>query len=245
LTGRTSYPVAGIVYEPNGTTLVSGGTVKVTYRGDSLTFTTNSSGQYILDLANLPTGNDYANGISFLVEAWNSTGNYYQSALRTVNTTNGSDEYNITLDSVLDKNIHMLVQKTIWNILLSDSMVAYFTPKVIDQIPTALMKGSGFPYIIVYTPTVSKNQLTLSSSGLIDKTVHIMIETYDKKQINVRQLADAIDTALTTNQTAVTEPTRIWQSRVISENMRSMSLPDEETYPVWVMTQIYEFRWYG
>lgn len=245
MAARTPYPISGTVTSPDGTA-VDGGTVKIVYNGDPLTATTNSSGQYIKDLANLPEGNDYADTVRFLITAYDSTHKYFYTTTKTVDLTAGKLELDIVLEPVKKTNMHMLVQKVVWKLLQADTTLDYWIPSnhIIDQIPPAMMKGAGFPYIIVHTPTITEEPLTLGPSRKVENTIRIKIETYDKKQINIRRIADAIKNTLSTNQ-ATTKATLIYWMRLASESLRSHYLPDEKTYPVWLMTQEFEFRWFG
>ena len=243
MTARTPYPISGRITNNSGTA-VSGATVNVTYRGSPLSVLSNSSGDYTVDLANLPSGIDYANGVSFLVNAYSS--NQFYSSLQTVNVSDGFLQLNIQLLAVTKANMHVLVQKTIWNILNADTMVRYWIPaeNIIDQIPTKLLQGQGFPYIIVHSPTIAEEVLTLGPTRKMQAKINIVVEIYDRKQCNVRQLADAVRNALATNQTTTKGAFLFW-SRLMNESLGHNYVGEEDTYPVWNMRQVYEFRWNG
>lgn len=241
---RVPYPVSGTVTDVLGA-VVSGGTVKVTYHGDEMTFTTNSAGQYIIDLANLPIGNDYAVGGKFLVAAYNSTQNFFKSSVQTVGYT-GSCDLDIVLDPVNRANMHTLVQKLLWNILYTDTTIFYWIPDghLVDQIPSDLMKGVGFPYIIVNSPTIVETVLTLGPSRKSLFVIKTKIDIFDRKPMNIRYIADAITNSLRTNL-ATSRKALVFWSRTSTEELRSTVLPFEDTYPVWTLSQTIEMKWYG
>jgi len=66
---RTPYPIDGVVYDRDGTTLVSGATVIIldVNLNEKISAKTNASGEFLLDLANLTS--DYSNGDKIQVTA--------------------------------------------------------------------------------------------------------------------------------------------------------------------------------
>lgn len=238
---RTPYPVDGIVSSAAGA-VVSGATVVVTYQGDKLTATTNSSGQYLLDLANLPTGNDYANGIRFRIEAY--TSNQYYSTTALVNLNVGETYQDITLSSVSTSNMHTLAQKIVYNILNSDNMVSYFGANLKDQIPPDLERGGGFPYIIINSPTISEERLTLGPARKFKDKVFLAVEIYSKIQKNVREVADAVRSALVSNQDTSRGGGLYWLN-ITRTSLAHTFYAGEETYPIWALTLGLEFMWTG
>jgi len=187
---------------------------------------------------------DYANGASFLVTAYNS--NQFYSTIRTVSVSDGFLQLDIQLLPVNKSNMHTLVQKTIWNILNTDATVKFWIPAVniIDQIPAKLLQGQGFPYIIVHSPTIAEEALTLGPTRKTQIKINIVVEIYDRKQCNLRSLADAVRNAISTNQNTTKGATIFW-SRLMNESLGHSYVGEEDTYPVWNMRQTYEFRWFG
>jgi hypothetical protein len=142
--------------------------------------------------------------------------------------------------------MHVLVQKTIWNILNTDSTVKFYIPaeNIIDQIPAKLLQGQGFPYIIVHSPTIAEDPLTLGTTRKTAVKIDVVVEIYDRKQMNVRSLADAVRNAISSNQNTTKGATIFW-SRIMNESLGHAYVGEESTYPVWTMRQVYEFRWFG
>lgn len=95
------YPLSGLVYDTNGTSLALG--AKVTCRNvtkdewlpEVTTVITDLSGEYVIDLANLPT--DYENGDKIQIVAFDSTGLKSIDFRHTVNTVVGAYENNAVL----------------------------------------------------------------------------------------------------------------------------------------------------
>lgn len=97
----TPYPISGHVYGRNGSTAVSGATVtlyNVTQGkwlpGDSVA-TTNSSGEYSIDPANIVGG--YENSDAIQIIAWNSELTYSMNYRHTIDTDTGSLEKDLVL----------------------------------------------------------------------------------------------------------------------------------------------------
>jgi len=109
MAGETPYTIAGTVYDTDGTTAVASATVRVydwtqAYPEAVIETTTNSTGQYLVDLANLTnsTGYTYANSDVIIVEVKITTPSRFEHWKHTVDTTAG----------VVDKNLYLKNGKT-------------------------------------------------------------------------------------------------------------------------------------
>jgi len=93
------YPISGLVYDTDGTTLLQSVRVSLTNTTNtsSLDTTTNSSGEYLFDLANLSNG--YSNGD--IISLYVSYGRYYTEVLHTVDTSSGIYAVNLTISIAL------------------------------------------------------------------------------------------------------------------------------------------------
>lgn len=93
------YPIGGVIYDINGSTAVVGAyvTVRNFTKNSQLVTTTNASGEYLIDLANLPftTLPPYENADVIYVMA--NYPNRYEHYRTTVNTTTGYETKNLTL----------------------------------------------------------------------------------------------------------------------------------------------------
>ena len=93
------YPVSGIIKDVDNSTVLKD--VIVTAYNETkneeitVTSTTNSSGEYTLDLANFPT--DYENGDTIILKATKSGTDKIKEYRFTIDTGEGSEEKNLTL----------------------------------------------------------------------------------------------------------------------------------------------------
>ena len=89
----TPYPISGIVYDIDGSSVVEGATVTVYNEttGEELSesVTTNSNGEYTVDLANFPSG--YSDGDVIVVKATKSGTDKIKEYRTTVDTSQGSE----------------------------------------------------------------------------------------------------------------------------------------------------------
>lgn len=104
----TPYPVSGKVYDVDRT--VEGDvTVKLTNSrtGDTLSQTTNSSGEFVFDLANFT--NSYVDNDLILIQAWKKDGSYNVRVVSSTIIVSGSSaEKNLYLRAVYQKSMDIL-----------------------------------------------------------------------------------------------------------------------------------------
>ena len=115
--------------------------------------------------------------------------------------------------------------------------------KILDGIPVDMLKGIGFPYIIVHTPEENTERLTFSKHKT-EFTVHI--EILDRRESNVRILSDEVKNALDSNQNTTKGSGYTLFGRRIRTNINSVSLPNEEKMkPIWHMNMFFTYLWSG
>jgi len=94
----TPYPISGIIYDSDNN-VINGVTVSVinTSSNEELTTTTNSSGEYVIDLANLTSG--YMDGD--IISIYSSYGRRYSEQFHTVVVTTGIGTQDLTLSDIM------------------------------------------------------------------------------------------------------------------------------------------------
>ena len=144
-----------------------------------------------------------------------------------------------------DETVDQL-QTTLYFLLKEDTNVASFVQlgtnkfNIYDGDPTTQGR-IGFPYIVIHTPTFVETRFTQTKRWL-DFTVRI--ELYDKKEKNVRQLTDAVRTALATGESR-TKVKGYFEQRIINSTLSSTFLNDESSQPVWVYVLFAKYQWRG
>jgi hypothetical protein len=89
-------------------------------------------------------------------------------------------------------------QANLWNLLKADATVLSYTKNILDGVPLGLTEGTGFPYIIVPTPTVSEEHYITFSKKI--ETVVFRIDIFDRKESVSRLLGDAVRSCIETNK---------------------------------------------
>ena len=118
--------------------------------------------------------------------------------------------------------------------------------KIVDGMPSDLLKGTGFPYIIVHTPTERTSKKTLSAK--YQSMLEIQIEVYDRREGNVRILIDMV-------RDAIKRGISTWMDRgmfflpmgtEIRSTISVSMLPSEPAgKPVWFASLFVPFKWSG
>jgi hypothetical protein len=100
--------------------------------------------------------------------------------------------------TVTQANALTASQGNLWSLIKTDTTVLTFTKNVLDGVPLGLTKGTGFPYVIVPTPTIRYGGWkTLSKRN---EYLVFAIEVYDRKESVLRGLCDAIRNVCETNR---------------------------------------------
>ena len=81
-------------------------------------------------------------------------------------------------------------QANLWDLISNDSVIQSYTKNVLDGIPVGLTKGTGFPYIIIPTPTVpSAGHITLTH---VREIIEFKVDVFDRRERVLRPLCDRI-----------------------------------------------------
>jgi len=150
------------------------------------------------------------------------------------------------------------LQSSIITILKADTATLSFTHaddevttrtlsdlSIMDGVPVQLIKGIGFPHIIVHTPEENTERLTLTK---FKTEFNVHIEIIDRYEGNVRILTDAVKDALHNAQTTTKGSSYWWFGRRIRSNLNYNYLPSikgEEGKPVWHMDLFLTYLWTG
>lgn len=117
------------------------------------------------------------------------------------------------------------IQSTLYNIISSDNTVKTYTKNVYDGRPPSLAEGTGFPYIIIHTSALSKTPLTDGINRKYIMASSTTIELYDKQEGVLRELIDAVEHALLSNQTT-TRQNHMFNLQMTSANPSSRTQPN-------------------
>ena len=115
--------------------------------------------------------------------------------------------------------------------------------QILDGVPVGLIKGTGFPYIIVHTPEVEETRLSFSKHK-IELNVHIEIIT--RREGQVRILTDAVKDSLQNSQNTTKADGYCWYGRRVRSNLNYIFLQGElGNKPVWHMNLFISYLWVG
>jgi hypothetical protein len=102
------------------------------------------------------------------------------------------------------ENVSSELQSQIREILADSSSNTYaLTQNVMDGMPIDLIKGRGFPYVLVHSPVISEDRLTMSKFIM---TANVRIEIISEQEQHARSVYDAVrqdlkeDTTIKANQ---------------------------------------------
>lgn len=122
------------------------------------------------------------------------------------------------------------LQSTVYNIIKNDSTVQSKTTNVMDGVPAQMIRGVGFPYILVHTPEGSEERVTITKFK-VNATVHI--EVVSKTESIVRETADAVRDALRSNQSTTRTEGHFMLKLPMRGRLNQRFLPNEKSKPVW------------
>lgn len=138
------------------------------------------------------------------------------------------------------------LQETLYWLVREDSNIASYVQvgenkfNIYDGNPTS-QSQIGFPFIIIHTPTIAEERLTFSKTTV---TLLTKIEIVDKKERNVRELADAVRAALV-NKNERTRVKGFTNERIMNSTLSSRFLPNESSKAVWVYILFVRHYWRG
>ena len=162
---RTPYGLSGLIYDINST-VIDGATVKATNTRteDITTTTTNSLGQYTLDLANFTSV--YATNDIIFVQAWKK-GTPFKMTSFTFKLTGDSKELDLHLKPVFNKRLRT---EDLKQIQLNNYSDEYLSLRTVNNMPkngVITRDANGNPTTVVeYTEGVKKTTtMTWDSSN--------------------------------------------------------------------------------
>lgn len=121
-------------------------------------------------------------------------------------------------------NIVDNVETTIYAILSADTtIVTTLGAKVVSDVPEAITRGQGFPYVVVNPASINEDRLTFSEKNV---RVTSLIEVYSSKAANARKIADAVRNALKSN-ISTSQSATLWRFMVESTSVEAVALPEE------------------
>lgn len=213
----TPHLISGVVLDEDGNVVAS--TVVTAHsvtNSERITTTTNSSGQYVLDLANLASGYTIGDTINIYVR----------------NNSYAGESTNFTLagDGGTTKNISTCNQVTLATIrntswkafrdTLQDGTFEISEDNIFSAMNDELIEDKGYPLIIIYPPIISKKGLTLENAQL-DCDVNFMIEVYHTSSAGCKVLMDEVENKIWTAQ-------EVWTGLRLGE----LDMPDSD-YDWW------------
>ena len=139
-------------------------------------------------------------------------------------------------------NVLNTVQQNVYQILTNDSTVTtsstYGTVNIMDGMPAMFWRNKGFPYILVRTPSIEEERITQTR---FRATTRVPIEIYSRKESTVRQLADAVRTALYNYRHTTAATGKMCLYRVASGSMDHFFLNGDSSKPVWLYRMEVEY----
>ena len=153
-------------------------------------------------------------------------------------------------------NAIQTLQSNIISILQADTTLLTFTHAnkttdsqslskltIVDGIPAGLLRGEGFPYIIVHTPEIDSTRLTMRKHKE-EMTIHI--EIIDRMEGNVRILLDGVISAINNAQVTTKGSGYWWFGRKMRNNINFTPLEYETGMkPVWHADLFLTYLWTG
>jgi len=153
-------------------------------------------------------------------------------------------------------NVVQTLQSSVLSILRSDTASLSITyPEggsgtttlssmtIVDGIPFEQIKNEGFPIIIVHTPEVDEERITMTKHK-IELTIHV--EILDRRESYVRIFTDAVKDALYRNQDTTRGSGYWWYGRRVRSNLNHVQLEGEgKMKPIWHMNLFFTYLWTG
>jgi len=194
----TPYPISGIVYDIDGSSVVSGATVTAYNEttGEELptnaVATTNDSRAYVIDLANFPSG--YSDGDVIVVKATKSGTDKIKEYRTVVDTSQGSEEKDLILTYYDVLGLIKEILESNWRKGNTDLQTPTIK-KIFDMKRIDISSLGNKDYILLYEmPTIiEKNSLGVSKKRMIFPLSIDIRSTYSREHtIKVRNEVDRI-----------------------------------------------------
>lgn len=131
-------------------------------------------------------------------------------------------------------------QGNLWTLIKNDVTVLSFTKNILDGVPVGLTKGTGFPYVIVPTPTIEAGEWATFSKR--NEFIVFKIQVYDRKESVLRGLCDAIRNVAETNRVLFALDNGMYQYTNTTTNMTYMI--DEDNAVVYNYELTLKYLWW-
>ncbi len=158
--------------------------------------TTDSSGRYVADLANL----GYSDGDTIIIR---STGGGYIGE----NSFTLSGEGGTTLDITVRFFGNATIRHQAWLTLrnhLKTGTYAISTSNIYSSMNDKLVKTVGYPFVIIEPPKVDNTSLTINEGDARRRTISFMIRVYHTSSKEMKILQDEIEDKITTGEVVLT-----------------------------------------
>ena len=194
MTNLTPHLVYGTVSNAAGTALTG---VVVTAHdrttGGKTAVGVDSTGQYLLDLANISP--DYSNGDAITIFV--RFGGYTGESSFTLDISTGSNAVDITAYAgVTDATI----RTSLWDGMyqtLQNGVFAISTNNIHQSMNDKLIESEGYPQVTIYTPEVEGTPISMSKKKL-KKKVTFRIDVYHTSAESMKSLADEVENKIWT-----------------------------------------------
>ncbi len=110
-------------------------------------------------------------------------------------------------------NLYQNLHSEVYNAIKASADVSSITDNVYDGMPIQLLRGKGYPMIIVDSPLGSETPMTVGSNPIYDGIITVSIMVVSTKQSLARQIADAVRKAVATSSYSTAEFVGIRNSR--------------------------------
>jgi hypothetical protein len=141
---------------------------------------------------------------------------------------------------VTQANVLTASQGNLWTLIKTDATVLSYTKNILDGVPVGLTKGTGFPYVIVPTPTgETGGWKTLSKRN---EWLTFTIEVYDRKESVLRGLCDAIRNVCENNRVLFARDNGMYQYENSSTALGYLT--DEDGSIVYNYTITLKYLWW-
>ena len=135
-------------------------------------------------------------------------------------------------------NLLSSVQSAFYTCLSTDSSVTAYTAKIFDGIPSFMLRGEGFPYIIIHNPRFKEEILRLRKKHI---TITQSIEIWDTQEGKVRTIMDAVKQSFVSGEAANFAAADLRIVFVESGSTDFAVQPDHNVF--YTGTLVYTLRW--
>lgn len=223
----TPYIVSGTCIDEDASAVTSTRVVAHnTTNNERLDFVTNSLGQYLIDLANAPSGWSSGDSITVYIRQ----NGYWAESTFTISGEN--QEVNLsTNNQVTNANFREKGWYVFYKVLESGTFAITLTDidgtsltygnHVSSEFNDKLVATNGYPVVVIYTPEMTRMGISLDKAQQ-DSDVNFLIEVYHVASRNVKQLTDDIE-----NQIARAQ--EVWNGIGLGD----LNIPSGGTPDIW------------